>query len=90
MARSSPVAREAFLYEPVLHGEHRFDVDAVADRYTDLMLQDPQPVRERAHGDLKARLARLEALVAAHRRSTRGPGRPERDAFRHAYGRIPT
>lgn len=48
---------------PVLFGNQRVDVDAVADRYTDLMLHGLQPAP--ASGGVEARLARLEALVAA-------------------------
>jgi len=47
---------------PVLFGSQRVDVDAVADRYTDLMLHGLQAAH--APSGVEARLARLEALVA--------------------------
>jgi hypothetical protein len=61
---------------PALRGK-RVDVDAVADRYTELMLQGLQlAMRSNARGDHEARLARLEALVdaaAPARRRARSP-----------------
>jgi AcrR family transcriptional regulator len=50
---------------PVLYGGRTVDVDAVADRYTDLLLQGLAPARAKGAGNVDARLARLEALVAA-------------------------
>lgn len=73
MVRSMLYGGLEHLMWPVLHGKHRVDVDAVADRYTELMLQGLQPARARGRGDHEARLARLEALVgaAASRRRAR-------------------
>jgi AcrR family transcriptional regulator len=65
MLRSMLYGGLEHLMWPVLHGRHRIDVDAVADRYTDLMLKGLQPARERGADDVEARLARLEALVGA-------------------------
>lgn len=65
MVRSMLYGGLEHLMWPVLHGKHRVDVDAVADRYTELMLQGLQPARARGRGDHEARLARLEALVGA-------------------------
>ena len=48
---------------PVLHGKHPVDVDELADRYTELMLHGLQPARR--SNNVNARLARLEALLAA-------------------------
>lgn len=52
---------------PVLFGDQRVNVDAVADRYTDLMLHGLQAAQ--APASVEARLARLEALVTAGARS---------------------
>jgi len=48
---------------PVLYRKHKVNVDLVADRYTDLMLQGLLPARDREN--VESRLTRLEALVAA-------------------------
>lgn len=48
---------------PVLYGKHAVDVDDLADRYTELMLQGLLGARQ--HNSVDARLARLEALLAA-------------------------
>lgn len=53
---------------PVLFSNQRVNVDAVADRYTDLMLHGLQAAR--ASDGVEARLARLEALIAS-----KAPGR---------------
>ena len=66
MVRSMLYGGLEHLMWPVLYGRHRIDVDGVADRNTDLMLQGLQPLREREQqGSYEARLARLEALAAA-------------------------
>jgi AcrR family transcriptional regulator len=75
MVRSMLYGGLEHLMWPVLHGKHRVDVDAVADRYTDLMLQGLQPARDRElQGNHEARLARLEALLVAPR--ARRPEKP--------------
>jgi hypothetical protein len=65
MVRSMLYGGLEHLMWPVLHGKHRVDVDAVADRYTELMLQGLQPVRAPEPNNHESRLARLEALAAA-------------------------
>jgi len=63
IARSMLYGGLEHLMWPVLFGNQSVNVDAIADRYTDLMLNGllgtPQP------GGVEARLARLEALIAA-------------------------
>lgn len=65
MLRSMLYGGLEHLMWPVLYGKHRVDVELVADRYTDLMLQGLQPTRECEHNGHEWRLARLEALVVA-------------------------
>jgi len=76
MVRSMLYGGLEHLMWPALRGK-RVDVDAVADRYTELMLQGLQlAMRSNARGDHEARLARLEALVdaaAPARRRARSP-----------------
>jgi AcrR family transcriptional regulator len=76
MVRSMLYGGLEHLMWPALRGKHRVDVDAVADRYTELMLQGLQPARSRGQGDLESRLARLEALVAAAAPPRRRPRSP--------------
>ena len=54
---------------PLLHGKHPVHVDELADRYTELMLHGLQPARR--SNSVDARLARLEALLAATAPTTR-------------------
>lgn len=63
MARSILYGGLEHLLWPVLYGQHAVDVDELADRYTELMLQGLQGARQ--HNSVDARLARLEALLAA-------------------------
>lgn len=76
MTRSMLYGGLEHLMWPALHGKHRVDVDLVADRYTDLMLQGLQPAHARGQDNVEVRLARLEALVAAT--PARRPAKPAR------------
>lgn len=49
---------------PVLFGKRRVDVELIADRYTDLMLDGLQARDTRTRSSVESRLARLEALIA--------------------------
>ena len=69
MARSMLYGGLEHLMWPVLYRQHQVNVDLVADRYTDLMLQGLLPARDRE--DVESRLARLEALVAVTPAPTR-------------------
>ena len=68
MVRSMLYGGLEHLMWPVLHGKHRINVDQVADRYTDLLLDGLHAGSMRTTPDnVESRLARLEALAAAPR-----------------------
>jgi AcrR family transcriptional regulator len=57
---------------PVLFGKQRVDVEHVADRYTDLMLDGLRARSQRTSDSVESRLARLETLLVpptTHRRA---------------------
>lgn len=49
----------------------RVDVEALADRWTDVVLHGIQPAARKDSGQMESRLARLEQLVAAQPRAAR-------------------
>lgn len=77
MLRSMVYGGLEHLMWPVLFGKARVDVDLVADRYTEQLLHGLRSAQAPQRDDHEARLARLEALLAAStpavkRRATRG------------------
>lgn len=56
---------------PVLFGTQKTDVNLVADRYTDMLLNGIQPSKPLQVDAVEARLQRLEDLLIADRTKTK-------------------